>query len=134
MTDHVKDQLCQRIEELEKEKLELNEQLDIAQREREALAAHVEFCHKVMSMVENGPAYLVARQYRALRLARGRKPETSLARLKAKWQAEALRSEAILLYDSLQHTDEQRAISRRIADILRSKADSLERQAEGEEE
>src|SRR5690625_699407 len=88
--DSVQEQLCARIEELEKGKLELNEQLDVAQEERDALAAHVEFCHKVMSMVENGPAYLVARQYRALRLARGRKPEASLARLKAKWQAEAL--------------------------------------------
>lgn len=42
MTDHVKDQLCARIEELEAEKIELNEQLDIAQREREVLAAHLE--------------------------------------------------------------------------------------------
>lgn len=38
MTDHVKDQLCARIEELEKEKLELNEQLDIVQQERDELS------------------------------------------------------------------------------------------------
>lgn len=65
-------------------------QLQELREERDALAANVEFCHKVLSMIENGPEYLVARQYRALRMARERKPETSLARLKAQWQAEAL--------------------------------------------
>ena len=42
MTDHVKDQLCARIEELESEKMELNAQLDELQEERDALSAKVE--------------------------------------------------------------------------------------------
>lgn len=51
MTDHVKDQLCARIAELEKEKLELNEQLDIAQRpapDGEGLVEALEQCFTTM--------------------------------------------------------------------------------------
>lgn len=76
------------IEHLEQERDEAARDLAMEQehhqatrRSEEALAAHVEFCHKVLSTIENGPDYLVAKQYRALRLARERKPETSLARL-----------------------------------------------------
>lgn len=106
MTDHVKNQLCARIEALEAEKLELNEQLDVAQRERdeaardlameqehhqatrrseEALAAHVDRWKEWLGRDPEDDAgdwmdegWAIAKE----------SPTISLARLKAQWQAE----------------------------------------------
>lgn len=131
MTDHIKDQLCARIEELEKEKLELNEQLDIAQqerdaltakveaikaeakdwkacaqnweanakqwvddwhtvkKERDALAAHVERQRETLQWIWD-KVNLGGWSHERVKTALADTPTTSLARLKAKWQSEAL--------------------------------------------
>lgn len=77
MTDHVHNQLCQRIEELEAEKLELNEQIDTLQKERNAL----QFERDTLSFQIEIREGLVQRAI---------KKEEEIGRLKAQWQAEAL--------------------------------------------
>lgn len=110
--DHVKDQLCARIEELEAEKMELNEQLDALQIERDALAAHLERLREALNPFASGGAaacisrgdYSVMRErikdwmgvkdFERADEALRETPATSLARLKAQWQTKALWWEA----------------------------------------
>lgn len=92
--DHVKDQLFARIEELEKEKLELNEQLDALQKERGALQNRPDSCRNELQAQGKpypksgctvcGNGGMAGCPYEA------RQPSTHLARLKAKWQADAV--------------------------------------------
>lgn len=89
MTDHIKDQLCQLIEELEAEKMELNEQLDVAQQERAALAAHLD---RIKSILGEGVDVVERSGELAWSVCpdevsewENSEPAVSLARLKAEW-------------------------------------------------
>lgn len=125
MNDHVKNQLCARIEELEAEKMELNEQLDALKEERDALAAHVKLISEDRSdLLERlrqfpgwTPTPLRADEWDQLTSdlitsveETPDAPETSLARLKAEWQTEALERLRELLQTT--HMDQAPTVSR----------------------
>lgn len=88
MTDHVHNQLCARIEELEAEKMELNEQVDSLQEESGALAAHLERLQRSLKATMVSGWSVPAEE--ALVEVFSDSPQVSLARLKALWQADAV--------------------------------------------
>lgn len=119
MTDHVHNQLCARIEELEKEKLELNEQLDIAQQERDTLAAHLEEAKSTIGEWRSG-AFGDTAAAMNLEAWRASCPETSLVRRDLLKQAE--------VPDEASNEFE---VHERARMVLHWKAQKIRQQAEG---
>lgn len=112
------------------EALETFGERDDAEVQHNAMVAHVEYCHKIMRMVDEGPEFVSAKARRGIRIARDRKPETSLVRLKADWQAEAYDFSARLV--KLMGGEDARLMgfSKEASAYLESIASDLRRQAE----
>lgn len=103
------------------------------QAERDALAAHVERLRGLwveFNDWDHGDLDGVARRiYEAMDEA----PTTSLARLKALWQAEAIEEEVALMRLLSQPTDAGVAAVQHVAAVLCDRAATRRRQAEGDE-
>lgn len=115
MDDAYSDQLVIRNRELAFE-------LGAMRRQRDALAAHVEQLQRVIRNVSTSASQAT---WTILHDALKETPQTSLARIKAQWQAEAIEKAA-------QDLHYVQGLSRPARDWLAHRANNLRRQAEGE--
>ncbi|MGM0783846.1 MAG: hypothetical protein ACQEUM_07025 [Pseudomonadota bacterium] len=113
--DHIQEQLCARIDELEREKEVLASQVDHLETERDALAAHLDDIRAAYA--KDCPL--------ALAEALNSAPDASLARLIAEWQAEALEEIVSVFADP----DSESALD--VVEYAAELANLKRRQAEG---
>lgn len=109
-TDHVKNQLCQRIEELESEKMELNEQLDALQEERDSYQREFALATEVLGEIHealngSGPA-IVGMEAVQVRQLQGERDALAahVERLHMAW-VDAKRCVAVVAFPSLHHAE-----------------------------